>query len=88
MRSTGGMDSLPIVLPTAPAASRRAPLPFLAALVPIAAGVVLWTVTGSLLALCFAALGPLMIGASLVDSARTRRRERRQGEKQNEAEWA
>ncbi len=60
--STGGMDSLPIVLPTAPAASRRAPLPFLAALVPIAAGVVLWTVTGSLLALCFAALGPLMIG--------------------------
>ncbi|MFJ6531709.1 FtsK/SpoIIIE domain-containing protein [Microbacterium sp. NPDC091662] len=82
------MDSLPIVLPAAPAAPRRAPLPFMAALVPVATGVVLWLVTGSLLALGFAALGPLMIGASLVDSARARRRERRRGEQQVDEEWA
>lgn len=60
----------------------------MAALVPIAGGVVLWSVTGSILALCFAALGPLMIAASLVDSARTRRRERQRGLQRSEAEWA
>jgi S-DNA-T family DNA segregation ATPase FtsK/SpoIIIE len=60
----------------------------MAAIVPIAAGMMLWLVTGSLLALCFAALGPLMMGASLVDSARTRRRERRRGEQQLEEAWA
>ena len=88
VRSTGGMDSLPIVLPTSPAASRRAPLPFLAAVVPIAAGVVLWLMTGSVFSLCFAALGPLMIGASFLDAARSRRREQRQSRAQSEKQWA
>jgi S-DNA-T family DNA segregation ATPase FtsK/SpoIIIE len=88
MRSTGVMDSLPIVLPTASVLSRRAPLPFMAAIVPIAAGVVLWLITGSVFALCFAALGPLMIVASLVDAARNQRRERRRGDAQAEQEWA
>lgn len=82
------MESFPIVLPTTPTPSRRAPLPFLAAVVPIAAGVVLWLISGSVLALCFAALGPVMIVASLVDSARTRRRERRKAQTQSEQEWA
>lgn len=82
------MESLPIVLPAVTAPSRRAPLPFLAAVVPIAAGVVLWLISGSVLALCFAALGPLMIGASALDSARNRRRERRQGDAQAELDWA
>jgi len=59
----------------------------MAALVPVATGVVMWLVTGSLLALCFAALGPLMIGASLLDATRTRRRERRRTAQQLEAEW-
>ncbi|PRB19149.1 FtsK/SpoIIIE domain-containing protein [Microbacterium sp. MYb62] len=81
------MESLPIVLPSVPAPSRRAPLPFIAALVPIAAGVVLWLVSGSILALCFAALGPLMILASLADSVRNRRRERRQDDAQAERDW-
>lgn len=88
MRSTGYMEPLPIVLPTAPSPSRRAPLPFMAAIVPIAAGVALWLITGSVLALCFAALGPLMIVASLVDAARNRRRERRRGDAQSEQDWA
>lgn len=82
------MDSLPIALPSAQAPHHRAPVPFLAAIVPIAAGVVLWSISGSLLALCFAALGPLMIGASLVDAARLRRRERRRGEQKIEEGWA
>ncbi|GAA1151810.1 hypothetical protein F6W69_09155 [Microbacterium oxydans] len=81
------MDSLPIALPSAQAPHHRAPVPFLAAIVPIAAGVVLWSISGSLLALCFAALGPLMIGASLVDAARLRRRERRRGEQKIEEGW-
>ena len=82
------MESLPLVLPTPAAPSRRPPLPYLAAVVPIAAGVVLWQVTGSMLALCFAALGPLMIGASALDAARLRRRERRQAEARAEEDWA
>ena len=82
------MEPLPIALPTLPSPPRRAPLPFLAALVPIAAGVVLWLVSGSILALCFAALGPLMIVASLADSARNRRRERRRDDAQAEQDWA
>lgn len=60
----------------------------MAAIVPIAAGVVLWLVTGSLFALCFAALGPLMIVASLVDAARSRRRDRRRNDADAEEAWA
>lgn len=82
------MEPLPIVLPTASAPSRRAPVPFMAAIVPVAGGVVLWLITGSVFALCFAALGPLMIVASLVDAARNRRRERRRDAAQSEQDWA
>ncbi|KJL18391.1 ESX-1 secretion system protein EccCa1 [Microbacterium oxydans] len=82
------MDSLPITLPADQAPQKRAPVPFLAAIVPVAAGIVLWSVTGSVLALCFAALGPLMIVASLLDAARLRRRERRQGVQRTEEGWA
>lgn len=88
MRSTGRMEPLPIVLPSAPLPLRRAPLPFMAAIVPIAAGVVLWLITGSVFALCFAALGPLMIVASFADAARNRRRERRRDAAQSEQDWA
>ncbi|KQZ24602.1 FtsK/SpoIIIE domain-containing protein [Microbacterium sp. Root553] len=81
------MESLPIVIPPAPVPARRPPTPFVAALVPVAAGVALWAVTGSLFSLCFAALGPLMILASLVDGARSRRRSRREGAVENERAW-
>lgn len=37
----------------------------------------MWMLTGSLLALCFAALGPLMAFAALADGARSGRRDRR-----------
>ncbi|GAT72786.1 FtsK/SpoIIIE domain-containing protein [Microbacterium hydrocarbonoxydans] len=82
------MDSPSIALPADPAPPRRPPVPFVAALVPVAAGIVLWLVTGSLYALCFAALGPLMIAASLVDAARSRRRARRDDQAESEAAWA
>ncbi|MBT2485536.1 MULTISPECIES: FtsK/SpoIIIE domain-containing protein [unclassified Microbacterium] len=82
------MESQPIPLPAAPVAPRRPAVPLMAAVVPIAAGVVLWLVSGSLFALCFAALGPLMIVASLVDSARTRRRTGRRDAAVAEKAWS
>ncbi len=88
MRSTGCMDSLPIAIPAAPAPARRPPTPFVAALVPVAAGVVLWLVTGSLFSLCFAVLGPLMIIASLIDGSRSRRRASRVAATDSEAAWS
>ncbi|MDQ0647907.1 S-DNA-T family DNA segregation ATPase FtsK/SpoIIIE [Microbacterium natoriense] len=87
MVCTVGMDSLTIAIPAAPAEAKRPPMPFMAALVPVAGGVVMWLVTGSLFALCFAALGPLMIAASLIDGARARRRARRIAEIENQAAW-
>lgn len=88
MGSTGGMDSLPIAIPAAPVPARRPPTPFIAALVPVAAGVVLWLVTGSLFSLCFAALGPLMIFASLIDGSRSRRKAFRAAETESAAAWS
>lgn len=82
------MDSLPIAIPAAPVDPRRPPVPIVAALVPVAAGVLLWWITGSLYALCFAALGPLMIFASLVDGARARRKGRRDATIACEKAWA
>lgn len=82
------MDPLPIVLPATQAPPRRTPLPFLAAGMPVIAGVVLWLVTGSLFSLCFAALGPLMMAASLVDSTRGQRKERKRILIEEERSWA
>ena len=86
--STGSMDSLPIAVPPAPTDPRRPPIPIVAALVPVAAGVALWLITGSIYALCFAALGPLMVFASLIDGARARRRARRDAAVDGEKAWA
>lgn len=87
MSCDGGMDLEPLALPAAAEEPRRPAVPVLAAIVPIAGGVVLWLITGSVFSLCFAALGPLMIGASLIDGARTRRRERRQSEQEQIEGW-
>ena len=81
------MDSTTIVLPAAPGEARRPQLPVLAAIVPVIAGVVLWLVTGSLFALCFAALGPLMLLASFFDGIRTRKKERRRAEGEADVAW-
>lgn len=81
------MDATTIVLPAAPAEPARPPLPVLAAVVPVIAGVVLWLITGSLFALCFAALGPLMLLASFFDGMRSRRRARRRADDETDAAW-
>ncbi len=81
------MSAEPIVLPPAPAEPRRPPTPFVAAIVPVVAGVILWQVSGSILALCFALLGPLMIGGSLLDGMRLRRRERKRIATETDAAW-
>ncbi|PRB09769.1 cell division protein FtsK [Microbacterium sp. MYb72] len=81
------MDTLPISIPAAPIDGRRPPIPFLAALVPVASGIVLWLLTDSLYALCFAALGPLMIAASVIDGSRVRRKTRRDAERDGERDW-
>ncbi|MFJ4174072.1 FtsK/SpoIIIE domain-containing protein [Microbacterium sp. NPDC089696] len=81
------MDSLPITIPPAPTPPGRTPLPILAALVPVIGGIVLWLVTGSILSLCFAALGPLMLVAGAIDGTRSRWSARRRAEAEEDAGW-
>lgn len=67
----------PLRLPDPPADHPRPPIPVLSAVVPVAGAVVLWMLTGSIYALWFAALGPLLALAALGDGLRGRRRSRR-----------
>ncbi len=63
-------------LPSVPPPPVRAPVPVLAAIVPVVGALVLWRVTGSTYALWFAALGPLLAVASFGDGLRAARRAR------------
>jgi len=72
----------PLELPDLPAAPARRPFPLVASIVPVIGAVVMWQVTGSVFMLWFAALGPFMAVASLVDGARGARRERRAAERE------
>ena len=89
------MSSLPLPVPRAAALGRpdeplelpapwnppsRPAVPILASVVPILGAVALWLVTGSLLSLWLAALGPLIAGATMLDGARGARRDRRRAE--------
>lgn len=67
----------PLVLPPAPPPPARAPLPVLSAVAPVFGAVLLWAITGSVFALWFAALGPVLVGASALDARRAARRQRR-----------
>ncbi|MGO1770836.1 MAG: FtsK/SpoIIIE domain-containing protein, partial [Microbacterium sp.] len=67
----------PLSLPAPTAPARRGSIPIVASLVPVVGAVVMWLVTGYVMMLCFAAIGPLMAVGSLVDGARARRRDRR-----------
>jgi S-DNA-T family DNA segregation ATPase FtsK/SpoIIIE len=69
----------PLRLPDPPAAPRRGALPLVASAVPILGAVVLWAVTGTVMMLWFAALGPAIAAASLIDGARAARTARRRG---------
>ncbi|WP_295012432.1 FtsK/SpoIIIE domain-containing protein [uncultured Microbacterium sp.] len=78
----------PIVLPSPSEPGQSAPLPLLAAVVPIVTGVVLFAVTRSPLSLCFAAVGPVMILGAFVDGVRRRRRAARRERAQEQTAWA
>lgn len=67
----------PLVLPAPWTPPSRPPVPILASVVPVVGAVGLWLVTGSVLSLWLAALGPLIAGATLLDAARGARRDRR-----------
>ncbi|MGC5169400.1 FtsK/SpoIIIE domain-containing protein [Microbacterium sp. DT81.1] len=77
--------SEPLILPAPPEPRRRGPLPLLASIVPLVGGVAMWLVTGSPLGLCFAALGPLMAVASVIDGAGSARRDRRRAAREGAA---
>jgi S-DNA-T family DNA segregation ATPase FtsK/SpoIIIE len=67
----------PLRLPTRREPPRRASIPLIASVVPVVGAVVMWAVTGSTMALWFAALGPLIAGATTLDTMRFSRRQRR-----------
>ncbi|MCR2801581.1 FtsK/SpoIIIE domain-containing protein [Microbacterium sp. zg-Y818] len=73
----------PLVLPTSVEPTPRPALPFASALLPMAASVVLWQVTGSIMSLWFAALGPLLAGGAALDGFRAARRDRRRARRQH-----
>ena len=70
----------PLELPPPWNPPSRPAVPLLASVVPVLGAVALWLVTGSVLSLWLAALGPLIAGATLLDGARGARRDRRRAE--------
>ena len=70
----------PLELPPPWHPPARPAVPILATVVPVLGAVALWLVTGSVLALWLAALGPLIAGATMLDGARAARRDRRRAD--------
>ncbi|SDK06136.1 DNA segregation ATPase FtsK/SpoIIIE, S-DNA-T family [Cryobacterium psychrotolerans] len=62
-----------LTLPNRAAAPPPARFPLVAGVAPLAAAGVIWAITGSAFSLVFAALGPVIAVASMVDARRTRR---------------
>lgn len=73
-------DDEPLSLPPAWVAPARPPVPLVASIVPVIGAGVLWVVTGSMMALWLAALGPLIAVAAFADGRRAAVRERRHAE--------
>ena len=73
----------PLALPTPGEPPPRPALPFASALLPVAASVGLWAVTGSVMSLWFAALGPLLAGGAALDGLRATRRDRRRARRRH-----
>ncbi len=89
-RGAGLRDVQPvrIALPTRPDEPAPYSFPLIATLAPVVASVALWLVTGSLFALLFAALGPVIAIGSLADSRLQGRRTRRRGRQSFERDVA
>lgn len=77
--------SRPLSLPPHPARARRPGFPLLATLAPVAAAGLLFAITRSPLSLAFAAIGPIVGFASMLDGVRTARRERRRATRERDA---
>jgi S-DNA-T family DNA segregation ATPase FtsK/SpoIIIE len=71
------LDADALTLPAAWTAPPRQPLPIVAAFIPLIGAVALWLVTGSVLSLWLALLGPLIAVSSMFDARRAARRDRR-----------
>lgn len=67
-------------LPARPARPPRPSVPWLASAVPVVGALGFWALTGSVFALWFAVLGPLIAVAGFADGVRTARRQRRSAE--------
>lgn len=70
-------DDDPLTLPPAWTPPARPALPLVAAIVPVVGAVALWLVTGWVMSLCLALLGPLVAFATVLDAKRGARRDRR-----------
>lgn len=77
-----------LALPSLPERVDRPPVPVLAALAPVVGSVAIWAITGSLFALLFAVLGPLIAVGAVVDGARQTRRRRRDAVRRFDADLA
>lgn len=64
----------PIIVPTEPVAGAGSPFPIVASLAPVVASVVIWSFTRSPFVLAFAALGPVVAVAGVVDNRWSTRR--------------
>lgn len=76
------VDSAPLVLAAPPPTPPRPGIPWLASSVPIVGALGFWAITGSIFALWFALLGPLIAVAAVLDGARTARRVGRTAEEE------
>ncbi|KAA9150282.1 cell division protein FtsK [Microbacterium lushaniae] len=75
-------DAAPLSLPPRPGAPARPPVPWLASAVPVVGALGFWALTGSVFALWFALLGPLIAVAGIADGARATRRARRAADRE------
>ncbi|MBX3092719.1 MAG: hypothetical protein KF801_09480 [Cryobacterium sp.] len=75
-----------IILPSVPESPKRHAFPYLATIAPVVASLVIWLVTRSPFALVFALIGPVVALASVGDSVRRTRGERRRASVRFESE--
>ena len=79
-----GLDSA-LALPPQERAPARAGFPWLASCAPVIGALVLWAITGSIVSLVFAALGPVVALASMADGSRQASAGRRRREAERRA---
>ncbi|MET4159691.1 FtsK/SpoIIIE domain-containing protein [Agromyces sp. PvR057] len=79
---------LPLSLPAAVSEPAPPGFPFIAAIAPVIGAVVLWLVTGSVVSLAFAVLGPVLAIATVLDGRRQARRRAKRERAEREAAFA